>query len=384
MMTADPLLSFIVLSYNYEQYIGQSIRSILDQTVQDFEVVVVDDASTDRSREVVAEFGDPRIRVLTNDRNLGGAASYNRAILAARGKWLVNLDADDWITPDKSAVQLDMLGRDHSLDIIGTHVEFVDTDGNPHPMREALEEYANHDLDLNLTDSWVGRNSLYRSSTMVRRAAHLRIGPDDPTMVRAPDYELWTRALRDGCRFAMLARPLTFYRVHSRNVTFADPRGTFLEVSYAMSRNLLPHAEDGALWPSFSRIFGWVADHEELPGLTPNERYRLIGSMLMQPGFADYGGFAAGLRADDHSTITDLGRRSLALLRTNPLLDRLGRANAETRNASVEVISLRALLESRDAEIRRIRAILDSGPMWPVRVLWRVGRRLVSQIPRNQ
>jgi hypothetical protein len=72
-MTEFPLLSFIVLSYNYENYIGQTIRSILAQTVQDFEVVVVDDASKDTSREVVAAFIDPRIRLLVNERNLCGA-----------------------------------------------------------------------------------------------------------------------------------------------------------------------------------------------------------------------------------------------------------------------------------------------------------------------
>ena len=191
-MAEDPLLSFIVLSYNYEGYIGQTIRSILDQTEQDFEVVVVDDVSNDTSREVISAFNDPRIRLLVNEQNLGGAGSYNRAVSAARGEWLVNLDADDWIAPEKSAVQLAALACDPAIDIIGTHVTFVDAGGNRHPEHTTFETVTNHSLDLNRVQSWIGRNPLCRSSTMVRRVAHLRIGLDDPTMLRAPDYELWT------------------------------------------------------------------------------------------------------------------------------------------------------------------------------------------------
>ena len=323
-MTENPLLSFIVLSYNYKNYIGQTIRSILDQTVQDFEIVVVDDASKDASRDVVAAFNDPRIRLLVNEQNLGGAGSYNRAVSAARGEWLVNLDADDWIAPEKSAVQLDALAADPTLDIIGTHIACVDLDGNPHAQRDVIEAYTNHDLDLNRIDSWVGQNAICRSSTMVRRAAHLRIGLDDPSMVRAPDYELWTRALRHGCHFGMVRQPLTFYRLHARGVTFGNPHGTFLELSHAMLRNLVPLAEAHALWPTFSEIAHWIGEQPELARLTPGERYRLLGATLISPELPDFFGFMTFIRADadDHRFAED-GRRCLALLRANPRTDKL-------------------------------------------------------------
>ncbi len=323
-MTKNPLLSFIVLSYNYEKYIGQTIRSILDQTVQNFEIVVVDDASKDTSRDVVAAFNDPRIRLLVNEQNLGGAGSYNRAVSAARGEWLVNLDADDWIAPEKSAAQLDALARNPALDIIATHVVCVDVDGNPHPQGGVTETYTNHDLDLNRIDSWVGQNAICRSSTMVRRAAHLRIGLDDPSMVRAPDYELWIRALRHGCHFGMVRQPLTFYRLHARGVTFGDPMGTFLELSHAMLRNLIPLAEAHALWPTFSEIAHWIGEQPELARLTPGERYRLLGATLISPELPDFVGFMTLIRseAEDHR-FSRAGRRCLALLRANPRTDKL-------------------------------------------------------------
>lgn len=316
-MTAAPLLSYIVLSYNYEHYIGHTLRSILGQSVQDFEVVVVDDASCDASREVVRSFGDPRIRLLENERNLGGAGSYNRAVAAARGEWLVNLDADDWIAPDKAQLQLEAAAADPRLDIVGTHVSIFDGDGEPHPRAQELEPNFNNPTDLNDLTLWIGRNPLCRSSTMVRRAAHLRIGLDDATMVRAPDYELWTRALREECRFGLVPQRLTFIRVQSTGVTGGDPIGTLLEVTYAMLRNLVPLAEQHAMLPSIQRIVEFVAGHQQLSALGPREAYRLVGATLMGlPPVADFARFRASLAdpAGDPA-LERCGRRCLALLR---------------------------------------------------------------------
>lgn len=277
-MSNPPLLSYIVLSYNYADYIGTSIRSILAQTVQNFEIVVVDDASRDASVGVVRGFSDPRIRLLVNDRNLGGAGSYNRAVAAARGEWLVNLDADDWHAPQKAERQLAAARADPGLDIIGTYVSMVDASGAPHPQFQELEPHFNAPHLLCRVDSWVGRNSLCRSSTMVRRATHLRIGLDDPTMVRAPDYELWTRALREGCRFLVVPERLTFCRIRPGGVTHGDPLGTLLELSYAMLRNLVPLCEAGALNPTLERIITWTARHPQLSALRPREAYRCSAS----------------------------------------------------------------------------------------------------------
>jgi glycosyltransferase involved in cell wall biosynthesis len=177
-VTLTPKLSFIVLSYNYADLIGQTIRSILAQTVQDFEIVVLDDASTDASRDVVRSFlDDRRVRLLTNERNIGGAASYNRAVEAARGEYLVNLDADDWIPPNKCEAQLAFLAQ-NNVAVLGSYATLVDRQGRPDVRLAQLEAMVNQPLD-NTIDSWVGQNRLVRSSTMVEREAHLTVGLDD-------------------------------------------------------------------------------------------------------------------------------------------------------------------------------------------------------------
>jgi glycosyltransferase involved in cell wall biosynthesis len=323
-MSASPLLSYIVLSYNYEHYIDTTIRSILEQTVQDFEIVVVDDCSKDNSVGVVRSFGDPRIRILQNEENMGGAASYNRAVEAARGEWLVNLDADDWIAQDKAEIQLAAVKKDPLLDVIGTYVAFFDQDGAPHESAQELEAMINQQHELGRVDTWIGANHLCRSSTMVRRKAHLRIGLDDATMVRAPDFELWTRALREGCKFTVVPERLTYMRLHSSGVTHADPLGSLLEITYAMLRNLIPLAEQRAFHPSIARIITWICQHHELSRLLPVHGYRLLG-MLMEPLVQkDFASFKAVIyNLDERPELATIGRRCLSLFSpgTDPYLE---------------------------------------------------------------
>lgn len=367
--TRAPLLSFIVLSYNYENYIGTTIRSILDQTVQDFEIVVVDDASSDASRDVVRAFGDSRIRLLVNERNLGGAGSYNVAVQAARGEWLVNLDADDWIAPEKSAIQLEAASRDPTLDIIGTWGRVVGADGGSHPQGELIERAWNDDYNFNLIESWIGRNALCRSSSMVRRTAHLRIGFDDPGMVRAPDYELWTRALAAGCRFGLVQQPLTYYRVHTRGVTHGDPIGTLLEIGYAMARNLVPLMEQRAQYPSFQRMVNWLIAQSNLSAAPPVLTQRLLGLLVAPRPEGDYLSFYAYLTdAKRDPWLGAMGRRVLAYgTETQEILDGLHRNlaavdgaknhwHAEAELARAEAGQRRIQAEALQAEVAQLRS----------------------------
>jgi len=320
-MSTPPKLSFVVLSYNYADHIGQTIGSILAQTVQDFEIVVVDDASTDTSCDVVRSFADPRIRLLVNERNLGGAASYNCAVQAARGEYLVNLDADDWIAPNKCEAQLAFLAANRAA-VVGTYVTFVDRNGAPAPKATELEAIVNRPSD-NTLESWIGQNRLLRSSTMVERAAHLAVGLDDPSMVRAPDYELWTRFFRQGYRLAVIPEKLTFYRTHSGGVTHADPRGTFLEMSYAVLRNIVPVIEERGAWPSLCRIIqGWVGT-SVFAHLRPVERYRLAGMLLSEPPSGDFSIFLRMLvdGADSDQNLVTAGRRFVAYATQTTTLD---------------------------------------------------------------
>ena len=332
-MTESPLLSYIVLSYNYERYIRQTLDSIVAQSVQDFEIVVVDDASADRSVEVITSFDDARVRLLQNDTNIGGAASYNRAVEAARGQWLVNLDADDWIAPTKAERQLAAVRKDPRLDIVGTYVSIRDETGAPQH-RTVEQSYINARHDLNLTDTWIGANHLCRSSTMVRTAAHRRIGLDDADMVRAPDYELWTRGLQAGLRMEVLPHELTFMRMHSRQVTHGDPLATFLEMSFAALRNLVPRCERLGLYSSYAAILAWVSANPSLSGLLPLHAFRLMGMFLEATPVSNFRVFRT-LLEDEHDRpyLAELGKRGLALVnRDQPTMTSTGTTSSSSKH----------------------------------------------------
>ena len=315
-MAAPPLISFIILSYNYRGYVVEALRSALAQSVQDFEIIVVDDCSTDDSAEVVGSFTDRRIQLLQNEQNMGGAFSYNRAVSAARGEFLVNLDADDWIDPLKCEKQLDAFRKDPKLDILGTYIQAIDRNSLPHPQAAQLEGHCNRPLDLNAVHSWVIQNPLCRSSTMIRRSSHMRIGLDDRTMTYACDFELWTRALREGCRFAVLPEKLCHYRWHGGNITDKDPHSQYLETMYILARNLMPMIEIRALYTIMRRIVSWCADHEQFAKLPPRARYRAIASLFGQAPVTDFAGYRKSILSSEPDPEREiLGRRAFSLFR---------------------------------------------------------------------
>lgn len=100
------LVSIIMPSYNTAKYIGDSIASVMIQTYTDWELIIVDDASTDDTDDVVQSLPSPKIRYLKNERNSGAAVSRNRALREARGKWIAFLDSDDLWTRDKLEKQI--------------------------------------------------------------------------------------------------------------------------------------------------------------------------------------------------------------------------------------------------------------------------------------
>lgn len=106
MIEKSPTVSVIIPTYNRAHLVGRSIQSVLNQTYQDFEIIVVDDASTDNTEEVVKSFNDPRICYIRHKQNHGGSAARNTGIRTARGEYIAFLDSDDEWLPNKVAEQM--------------------------------------------------------------------------------------------------------------------------------------------------------------------------------------------------------------------------------------------------------------------------------------
>lgn len=125
------LVSVIMPSWNTGMYIAESIRSVIDQTYENWELIIVDDCSTDDTDEIVGTFTDKRIKYLKNEKNSGAALTRNRALREAKGEWIAFLDSDDLWKPEKIEHQLEFMKK-HNL--IFSYHEYVKIDEQSKPL----------------------------------------------------------------------------------------------------------------------------------------------------------------------------------------------------------------------------------------------------------
>ncbi len=198
-----PLVSVIIPAYNRRDSIGRAIDSVLAQTLTDFELIVVDDASTDDTVAVVAAYTDPRMRLIRRDANGRAAAARNTGIRAATGRYVAFLDSDDSWTPDKLEIQLAALASGPDEMRASCTGYFVVADGLTVTKIPTYNHYQKLFLGCDLSPG---------STLVVRRDVYSEVGLNDEAFYR---YEDWDWVLRYTRRFTMgvVPEPLaTVYR----------------------------------------------------------------------------------------------------------------------------------------------------------------------------
>jgi glycosyltransferase involved in cell wall biosynthesis len=208
-----PAVSVVIAAHNQAAWLDQAIASVRAQHREDWELVVVDDGSTDGTAEVVARHGDdPRIRCLRQARQ-ERAAARNRGIAESSGDLVAFLDADDVWLPEKLARQLAVLAEEPGAAFCYTLARFIDAQGNPLPVRKPP-----HALRGRIFPQLMRANRIILSSVVVRRAALEQVGLFDPTIrpLRCEDWDLWLRLAR-GFSVAVVDEELTLYRQHPAN-----------------------------------------------------------------------------------------------------------------------------------------------------------------------
>lgn len=193
--------------YNGLPYLSEAIESILAQTYCDFEFLIVNDASTDSSSDVLARYAeqDSRIRILTNERNGGLGFSLARGLKAASTVWVARMDADDIALPNRLEQQMAYLHKNPKTDILGTWANDIDAEGNILQQRRVPTK---HD-DIY---RYIWTNPFIHSTVVFRREAILRVGSYPPVRSGPEDYDLWFRCAAEGLRFANLPVALLDYR----------------------------------------------------------------------------------------------------------------------------------------------------------------------------
>ena len=193
----NPKLSVIIPSYNHAAFIGDGIRSILEQSFQDFEILITDDASQDNSVVVIRQFSDPRISLEVFPRNRGFSAALNAAIKRSRGELISVLGSDDYFLPGTFRKQIEVLSSRSDIAAVFGMPKVVDQRGAP--LRGGYGEFTNPFPDRTpsrkdwLRHFFFKQNCLCHPSVMIRRSVHDEVGLYDPRLLGLADQDMWVR-----------------------------------------------------------------------------------------------------------------------------------------------------------------------------------------------
>jgi glycosyltransferase involved in cell wall biosynthesis len=212
MAMPKPALSVIMPAYNAEETVAAAIDSIISQTWRDFELIIVDDCSSDGTEKAVRVCRDARIVLLRNERNAGVARTLAKAVAAAKGTLLARADADDLNHPTRFEKQVRYLREHPDVGVVGAAYELIDERSHVFDsrVRPGDDEYLQREL-LKL-------NPICHGSVMMRREIVLALGGYDDRFLHAEDYDLWLRCA-EVTRLALMGEKLYLWRVTPRSVT---------------------------------------------------------------------------------------------------------------------------------------------------------------------
>lgn len=204
----SPLVSIIIPAYNQAEFLTATIQSVLNQTYQSFELIVVNDASTDNTDEVMAHFTDPRLSYIVHEKNLRLSAARNTGINASKGEIIFLLDSDDLFHPEKLQEHVVFLD-DHPEIGVSYNSRFELNHSS-----DTIREMWRPPLAVGLKDLILGF-PFSPSDTVIRREWAFKVGLFDPAVGTAEDTDFPCRLALAGCQFAGIDRTLNYRRYHS-------------------------------------------------------------------------------------------------------------------------------------------------------------------------
>lgn len=285
--SAASQLSVVIPAYNYARFLPEAIESVLAQTLSSLELIVVDDGSTDETKQVVERFDDPRVRYVWQS-NQGLSAARNTGIREARGELVAFLDADDRWRPDFAetvVARFEKCGPDFGM--ICTGFSRIDENGRALPENRHLTADGRWNAEISAREFCL-RNQPISSSVVIRRAVFEECGMFDTTMRSSEDRDMWIR-IASRYRCWAIDQPLVQLRKHSKSMSRNAPR------MEQHSRAVLMRAWRASAVPRWNAIFwlqagsvhflvsAWTHHHQ---GLNGRALAYLAASVLCWPFFA--------------------------------------------------------------------------------------------------
>ena len=210
-----PKISVIMSVYNTEKYLTEAIESILNQTFNDFEFIIIDDHSTDNSSTIIKKYQnkDKRMKLINNLKNLGITKSLNRGLKIAKGKYIARMDADDISIPKRLQAQYSFLERNKGIFLVGTTTFSIDNKGNH--LRRITDVTDLNEIEMKLES---GNNFLTHASIMFRN--------DRQTFYRekfkySQDYDLYLRLVTQNKKISIINTPLVKYRFLKESISMS-------------------------------------------------------------------------------------------------------------------------------------------------------------------
>ncbi|OIN00842.1 hypothetical protein A9236_06510 [Polynucleobacter sp. QLW-P1DATA-2] len=259
-MIAMPLISVLMPAYNSELYIAEAIKSILNQSYQNIELIIFDDGSSDKTRRVIESFSDPRIIKILSDQNYGVVRARNEMIDKARGQYIALMDADDIADPSRLEKQLASLESGES-DLCGSAQWVLDEVTGQ--LKKSKDKFTDSDL-RSLLSVYCG----LCNSAMMGRAEIFKRFKYDTSILTSEDYYLWVQMAAAGYRFLNLKERLITYRrypAQTSSIHLDKFKLTTIEVQKKVFRiigNILralsapaTMAKAGSCWSGFATCF---------------------------------------------------------------------------------------------------------------------------------
>lgn len=270
-----PEVTVLMAVHNGERFVRDTIESVLAQTFDDFEFLIMNDGSTDGTEEIIRAFRDSRIRLVNNGANLGLSRSLNRGIGMSSAPLIARQDADDLSLPSRLSKQMDFMKANPSHAVVGSWYAEIDERGVVSAVRQLPVRNVDVAWALNFYCPFA------HSAVMLRKSDLERVGGYDVRLRYSMDYELWVR-LASVKAVANLDEALIQLRHHPTSMTATYGRqskeGHAIRVQL-MAEFLNWNDEDAAYFESrFGRLFAWAVG--ERPAETPEEAARLARQLL--------------------------------------------------------------------------------------------------------
>lgn len=256
----DPKVSVVIPTKNRADYVSSAIKSVLNQTFEDLEIVVVDGASIDNTREVIGRFDDARIRYICEKNDRGVSASRNAGIEHSRGKYIAFLDDDDLWMPTKLEKQFNLLDENPRISVVSTGSWIINESGKIIGFR--IPSLRGKIFPKILLENYVGNCS----KVILKKECLEKVGLFDENLPANEDFDLWIR-LAKHFEFDYIEECLVLYRIHGRRIS-ADPHKLLKAKKFLYKK----HSKELMTVPNRRKIMGsW---HYHL-----GELYSLCGDM---------------------------------------------------------------------------------------------------------